>query len=385
MPVVQGIFAESLQLKRTALYSATERQRPVEADRRHQPDFKGEVSMRHSHSTALRRSATLAVVAASAIALAACSTPAGGGGGEEEETLQIAYISFAVANTYDEPMLAEAQRVADENNAELTVFDGNLDPNTQVALIQDVIASGQYDGMITQPVYGPAVLDVVAEAIEAGITVVNIDQILGEDFTTGETQLEGLSANVVFVPSDLGRKLGEQVVEACADRDPCNVAFLHDVKASAIGVALWEAFSEVIEGTPVTVIAEGETFYNPAAAQTAVADILTGNPNLDLIATSDQGLQGAVGAIEAAGKSASDFLLVGYGGSQWGQERVAEGTVFADVMQAPATEGRLGMEALIDALRNDNHHGDVDPFADFPNDGVMTKDTASEFTGEWAG
>lgn len=342
--------------------------------------------MRHAQPALVRRLVPLAAVAAAALALGACSTD-GGGGGDDEETLQIAYVSFAVANTYDEPMLAEAQRIADENNAELTVFDGNLDPNLQVTIIQDIIASGQYDGMITQPIYGPAIMDVVSQAIDAGITVVNIDQILGEDFTTGATQVDGLSANVVFVPSDIGRKLGEQVVEACAtqDLDPCNVAFLHDVKASAIGVAIWEAFNDAIAGSPVTVVAEGETFYNPAAAQTAIADILTANPDVDLIATSDQGLQGGVGAIEAAGMSVSDFLLVGYGGSQWAQEQVAAGVVFADVVQAPATEGRLGMEALIDALRNGNDHGDVDPFADFANDGVMTQDTVDQFTGEWVG
>jgi len=344
--------------------------------------------MRQSRLVRLSRPVAIAAAATAALALAACSTPApDAGGGGEEETLQVAYISFAVANTYDEPMLAEAQRVADENNIELTVFDGNLDPNLQVTLIQDVIASGQYDGMITQPIYGPAIIDVTLQAIEAGITVVNIDQILGEDFTTGASQIEGLAANVVFVPSDLGTKLGEQVVEACATQnlDPCNVAFLHDVKASAIGVALWDAFNVVIAGTPVTVVAEGETFYNPAAAQTAITDILTANPNVNLIATSDQGLQGGVQAIEAAGLSLSDFLMVGYGGSAWAKEQVAAGVVYADVVQAPATEGRLGMEALVDALRNGNNQGDIDPFADFPNNGVMTKDTASEFTGEWAG
>jgi len=345
--------------------------------------------MRQSRSVRFRRPLAIAAATAAALALAACSAPATeeGGGGDAEAPLQIAYISFAVANTYDEPMLAAAEEVAAANNAEITVFDGNLDPNLQVTLIQDVIASGQYDGMITQPIYGPAIMDVVAQAIEAGITVVNIDQILGEDFTTGETQVDGLAANVVFVPSELGTKLGEQVVEACAtqDLDPCNVAYLHDVKASAIGVALWDAFNEATAGTPVTVVAEGETFYNPAAAQTAVADILTANPDVNLIATSDQGLQGAVQAIEAAGKATTDFLMVGYGGSEWGKGQVADGVVFADVVQAPATEGRLGMEALIDALRNGNNQGDVDPFADFPNNGVMTKDTASEFTGEWAG
>lgn len=346
--------------------------------------------MRHSLSRAHRRALAVATAATAALALAACSTPAadsGDGGGATEETLQIAYISFAVANTYDEPMLAAAQEVAAANNAEITVFDGNLDPNLQVTLIQDVIASGQYDGIITQPIYGPAIVDVVGQAIAAGITVVNIDQILGDDFTTGATQVDGLSANVVFVPTDIGTKLGEQVVEACATKnlDPCNIALLHDVKASAIGVAIADAFTAAIAGTPVTVVAEGETFYNPAAAQTAVTDILTANPDIDLIATSDQGLQGAVGAIEALGKPVSDFLLVGYGGSKWAQEQVAAGVVFSDVVQAPATEGRLGMEALIDALRNGTNRGDIDPFADFPNNGVMTKDTASQFTGEWAG
>ena len=345
--------------------------------------------MRHPQSATFRRPLALAAVTVAALALAACSTPAATEGGDDatEKTLQIAYISFAVANTYDEPMLAAAQEVAAASNAELTVFDGNLDPATQGTLIEDVIASGQYDGMIVQPIYGPAIYDVTKEAIDAGITVVNIDQILGDDFTSGATQLDGLSANIVFVGSILGEKFGEQAVEACASQnlDPCNVAYLHDLKTSAVSIALWEAFSKVIEGTPVTVVAEGETFWNPAAAQTAVADILTANPDIDAIVTSDQGLQGAALAIEAAGGKLTDYLLVGYGGSVWGQEHVAEGTVFADVLMAPATTGRLGMEALIDALRNGNNHGDVDPFEGFPNNGVITKDTASEFTGEWAG
>lgn len=344
--------------------------------------------MRQSRSATFRRTLAIGAAAATALALAACSTPApDASDAPSDKPLQIAYISFAVANTYDEPMLAEAQKVADANNAVLTVLDGNLDPNLQVTLIQDAITSGQYDGIITQPIYGPSIVDVTKQAIDAGITVVNIDQILGDDFTTGKTQVDGLAANVVFVPSELGKKFGEQTVAACASKnlDPCNVAYLHDVKASAVGVALWDGFTAATKGSPVTVVAEGETFYNPAAAQTAVTDILTANPNVDLIATSDQGLQGAVQAIEAAGKQTSDFLMVGYGGSAWGQGKVADGTVFADVVQAPATTGRLGMQALIDALRDGKNAGDVDPFAEFPNNGVMTKDTASQFTGEWAG
>jgi len=350
--------------------------------------------MRHSTALRGRRKGVLALagVGVAMLALAGCTsgTPTPTSSEEpapQEETLQVAYISFAVDNTYDAPMLAAAQEVAKANNAEITVFDGALDPATQATLIEDVIASGQYDGMLVQPVYGPAVMDVVSEAIDAGITVVNIDQILGPDFTSGAAQIDGLAANVVFVGSILGEKFGEETVKACASQnlDPCNVAYLHDLKTSAVSIAMWDAFSEVTAGTPVTVVAEGETFWNPAAAQTAAADILTGNSNIDLWVTSDQGLQGVALALEAAGQSLTDYLLVGYGGSIWGQEHVAAGTVFADVLMAPATTGRLGMEALIDALRNGNNQGDIDPFASFPNNGVITKDTANQFTGEWAG
>ena len=54
-------------------------------------------------------------------------------------------------------------------------------------------------------------------------------------------------------------------------------------------------------------------------------------------------------------------------------------------LQVPATEGRLAMEALIDALRNGTTPGDIDPFEGLPGGGVITQENASEFTGEWVG
>ncbi|CAN5462583.1 substrate-binding domain-containing protein [soil metagenome] len=344
--------------------------------------------MRHIRLHIQQRRTLISVAAVSVVALglAACSAPADGGDGGAEKTLQVAYLSFAVANTYDTPMLAAAQAVADANNVELTVFDANNDPTAQAAQFQDAIASGQYDGIITQPIYGPALLDATAAAIAAGIKVVNIDQILGSDFTTGDVQVDGLSANVSQRPSDMGTKLGQQTVAACASQalDPCKVAYIYDIKASALDVAIRDAWDAAVAGSPVKVIAEGESFFNPANALTVVQDMLTANTDLQLIVGSDQGLQGADQAIEAAGKTGK-LLLVGFGGSEVGISAVADGRWFADVMMVPASEGRLGMEAMVDALRNGNDQGAVDPFADLPNEGVVTAETASEFTGEWPG
>jgi ribose transport system substrate-binding protein len=88
-----------------------------------------------------RLAAALGVVGAS-LALVACgsssssssgtSSSASSGSGAAATTsssassgkhLKITYLSFAVTNSYDAPMLAAAQEVAAANNASLTVFD----------------------------------------------------------------------------------------------------------------------------------------------------------------------------------------------------------------------------------------------------------------------
>jgi ribose transport system substrate-binding protein len=295
-------------------------------------------------------------------------------------------MSFAVTNSYDSPMLAAAKAVAEANGAVVTVFDANNDPNAQYQQLQDVITSGKYQGIITQPIFGTGLVDLVSQAIEAGIKVVNMDQILGPDLTTFESQVEGLSGNVVFVPTELGSKLGEQVVDACASQklDPCNVGYMYNIKASALDVATKEAFDAAIAGSPVKIVAEGEGFFTPSFALKAVQDMLQAQPGINLIAGSDQSIQGAVQAIDGAGLTGK-ILLVGFGGSSTAVPGVASGAWFADVAQAPATTGKLAMQALLEAIKSGTVTPGVNPLAGLPNNGVITKDTASQFTGEWIG
>jgi ribose transport system substrate-binding protein len=118
--------------------------------------------------------------------------------------MSIAYLSFAVENSYDAPMLAAAQAVASTDGATMKVFDANNSPQTQFSQLQDVINSGQYNGIIVQPIFGTGLTSLVAQAIAKGIKVVNMDQILGPDLSTDQPQVKGLSANVTFVPTEMG-------------------------------------------------------------------------------------------------------------------------------------------------------------------------------------
>jgi ribose transport system substrate-binding protein len=55
------------------------------------------------------------------------------------------------------------------------------------------------------------------------------------------------------------------------------------------------------------------------------------------------------------------------------------------VAQAPASEGRLAMQALIQALRTGKNGGGIDPVAGLPDQGIVTKANVSQFTAEWPG
>ena len=304
------------------------------------------------------------------------------------ETLELAYISFAVANSYDAPMLAAARAAAAAGNANLTVFDGNLNPQTQTQQLQDAIASGKYDGIILQPVFGPALVPGAEQAIAAGIHIGNIDQILGSDNTTAESQVEGQLVNVVFVPSELGRKIGEMVVEACADANPCNVGYIWSVKAAALDQELKKAFDEATSVNPnIKVVAEGESFYTTPAGLAAAQNMLTAHPDLTVITGADQAITGAVTAVQAA-ELQDQVKLVGYGGGAIAFQGIAAGERYGTTMQAPATEGGLGTQMFIDAIRAGGEvQPGIDVLADLPDGGVVTKDNVDQFLtlAEWPG
>ncbi len=347
----------------------------------------------------LRRSAVVAAFAAAALALAACSSSSSSSSttpstspsashSASPKPMNIAYLSFAVDNTYDAPMLVAAQAVADADGATLKVFDADNSPQTQYDQLQTVINSGQYNGIITQPIVSTSLVSLVEEAIAKGIKVVNMDQILGPALDTDAPQVAGLSANVTFVPTTIGTQLGQQVVAACASKslNPCKVGYLYDIKDSSLDSAIYGAFTAAIKGSSVKVVTYGQSYFTPAIGLTAVETMLQAQPSLNLIVGSDQGIEGAMTALTTTDKSyAGKLLLVGYGASAAAVAGVEAGTIFSDVAQAPASEGRLAVQALVAALQTGKVSGAINPVAGLPDGGIVTKADASQFTPEWPG
>jgi ribose transport system substrate-binding protein len=298
----------------------------------------------------------------------------------------VAYMSYGVANSYDAPMLAAAKAVAGASGVRVVVFDSQSSYTTQAAQLQNVINSGQYQGIIVQPIYGAALISTVQKAIKKGIKVVNIDQILGTKYTTDQIQVKGLSGNVVFFPSKIGTQLATLTHQACAGANPCKIGLVHNYTGYEPDGAITAAFdAQLAKNSGDSVVAQADGLYQAGVALTQVQNMLTAHSDINVIVGSDQDCEGAQSALAAAKNTT--VKLVCYGASAAGQAQLKSGSGpwFADVAQMPATEGQLGMSMLIAAMKTGKSQGSKNPVAGLANNGILTPANAGKFTAEWPG
>ena len=294
----------------------------------------------------------------------------------------VAYMSYAVANSYDAPMLAAAKAVAAASGVQVTVFDANNSPATQVSQLQDVMSSGKYQGVVLQPIYGAAEIATVQQVIKHHIKVVNIDQILGKKYTTDQIQVKGLSGNVVFFPSKIGRQLAVLANRACNGANPCKIGLVHNYKGYEPDVAVSAAFASQLAKYPNdSVVSEVDGLYQVGASTTQVQNMIQANAGLNVIVGSDQNCEGA----QIALGSSTTTKLVCYGASAASVPGLKSGLWYADVAQMPATEGQLGMQMVIRAMKTGKPQGSRNPVAGLPNAGVLTAANLKNFTPEWPG
>lgn len=320
--------------------------------------------------------------AVGALALSTALTGFGSMASAAKRPIHVAYISYAVGNSYDAPMLAAAKAVAGASHVQVTVFDGAYNPSTQVSEMQDIMSSGKYQGVILQPIYGAAEIGQVKKLIKAKIKVVNIDQILGLKYTTDKIQVKGLSGNVVFFPSKIGTQLANLVVKACHAINPCQVGLVHNITGDEPDSAITAAINAKLKDFPnISIVAQGDGTYAVGTSTTVVQGMLQAHPDIKVIIGADQNCEGA----QIALGSSTSTKLVCYGASAQAVQGLKSGLWFGDVAQMPATEGQLGMEMLIRAIKTGRPQGSKNPVAGLPNHGVFNASNVSKFSPEWPG
>lgn len=346
----------------------------------------------------MRTSRWVAVLAAAGLVmvlLAACGSDDGGdtgtsGSAETSEASgskpKIAWLNALTSNTYLTSTSAALDRVAKENGAEITEFDAGYDIAKQQQELQNVIASNQYDGIIIFPI-GPEVGVDVTTAAEAGLKNVVVGATLGPDLNTPDPQVEGVEFSVLSPPQAQGVGLGELAVEACKGKNPCRVVYFYGIKGTPSDGAYRDGFEEAIaKGDGIEIVADAEGKYEgPDVALAAMQNVLQSTPEFDVVVGIDQSMQGVQLALEQADKM-DGVSIIGLGGSDAALAAIADGKWYGGVMTAPATEGEVAMEAMLELLEGKTPNPDgVNPVTEFPNEGKITKENIDQFEPQWTG
>ena len=317
---------------------------------------------------------------------AATSGSAAAGG----EPVSIAFFASSSQNGYNQAVYDGVEQAAEEaGNVETEIFDGEFNAEIQFNQIEDVVASGRFDGYVMVPNDPVGIAPAAEQALAAGPTATALFPI-GPDLDSLEPQLEGMitSAGSVSVSAEAA---AEEVVTFCESIDPCRVVILIGQLQFPFDNLRLETFESVLgEHDNIEIVATGEGQYSQDVSLTAMQDILQSNPEFEvLLSNADQHVTGALVALNDAGLDVESMYISGGGASEVAIEGIRSGVWDATIIGLPKTEGYLAAKAVIAALRGEEFEqvNDVNVVNEL-GVSVVTAEVLEEnpdWVAEWAG
>ncbi|MEP2889722.1 substrate-binding domain-containing protein [Tateyamaria sp.] len=228
------------------------------------------------------------------------------------------------------------------------VLETNIDGDQarEIEAIDTYIARG-VDAIVIAPLSADNSAAALKRARDAGIVVVALNGGLSD----------ASIPNATF--STANRDLGASTGEAAAEFVAANLDGSANVAILAFSSLLPEQSGDrtggfkdaVAEGNDVTIVTEQDA-WQPEDAVTVATDILTANPEVNVIyAANEGGTVGAMQAVRNAGK-AGEVVVFGIDGS----EQLARGLLAGDnilqatTAQAPIQMGSMGAQAALSAI-----------------------------------
>ncbi|MGI9197339.1 MAG: sugar ABC transporter substrate-binding protein [Candidatus Nanopelagicales bacterium] len=243
-----------------------------------------------------------------------------------EVVKKVAFFGFWKTNSFTQAVLKGVQDGAAEIGAEvLDLSPAEYDAAAQIKAVQDQTIKGDAQVYVMLASDSVGMATAAKEAIDKGITVVAAFTPLGSDFTTLEPQVPGLAV-VGETPVSNGSILAELAAEACADLNPCNVAYLEGFKALPLDNARTEAFVTTLATADpnAKLVAQVEGGYSPDAGKKAAQDALQANPDINVMVGSSQAILGAETVVDPA-----KVKLIGNGASCEAFDAVKAGKWYA--------------------------------------------------------
>lgn len=343
----------------------------------------------------------LATLAAAALVLAACggsdqpaapepSAPDAPTTGDVE-TLRVAFFASSSQNGYNQAVWQGVQDAAAElGDVEVEIFDGQFSAELQFNQIEDIVASGRFDGFVVVPNDNVGIAPALEAANAAGIPTAAALFPIGPDVNVLTPQIpEMITAATLVGPQ--AEALAEGVVEYCVDFDPCRVVIMIGQLQFPFDNVRYQAFLSVLEPeSNIEIVALGEGSYDRDLSLSVMQDIIQSNPEFEvLLSNADQHVAGAEIALVDAGFDLTQMYVAGGGATSEAIEGIRAGRWDATASGFPRSEGYFAAKNLILKLRGEpfdevNALNEIGPLPGF----VITRETLDafpDFEAEWDG
>lgn len=267
---------------------------------------------------------------------------------EENSLPKVGLAMKSLANEYFKTMEEGAVAYeASEGTFTLTSVGMNseTDIDTQINAIENFISQG-VDVLVLTPADSIGLVPSVKRAVDAGITVVNVDVELDR----GALVSAGLPEDFLFVGPDnadgaelagdvLGQKLGAGG----------KVFIIEGSPGADNGAQRKIGFMRSVETYGLDLLASNTAHWETEEANTVMSNLLVRYPEVQgVMCANDSMVLGVVKALEAAGRT--DVLVVGFDNIVAVQELIKEGKVLATVDQYGPDQAAMGIQVGLDIL-----------------------------------
>ncbi|MGH8440571.1 MAG: sugar ABC transporter substrate-binding protein [Pseudomonas sp.] len=272
---------------------------------------------------------------------------------------KVALVMKSLANEFFLTMEDGAKAYQKEHAGEFELVSNGIkdetDSGNQIRIVEQMIVSG-VNALVIAPADSKALVPVVKKAMDAGITVVNIDNRLDPDV------LKSKNLSVPFVGPDnrkgarlVGEYLAKEKLKAGDE-----VGIIEGVSTTTNAQQRTAGFKDAMEAAQVKIVSVQSGDWEIAKGNAVAASMLNAHPELKaLLAGNDSMALGAVSAVRAAGK-AGQVQVVGYDNINAIKPMLKDGRVLATADQYAARQAVFGIEAALKMLKGEKPEVDAD-------------------------
>lgn len=304
---------------------------------------------------AVRPLAAVSALLAAAAVVTACSSSTQQSAQTANKTLLFSPAALAIPTLKTESETITS--LAEAAGWKVSVVDPNFQATTQVQQIQQGISSGQAGAVWVVPVDAKALSSVISLARSKKVPIA----VTGEPSDFG---FSGAQKGIVFDAAgadEYGEAIGKNAAECIAGKLGGTAKVLIVSQSGTQSGAeqqlqgIKRTLAAAAPGATIVGSGAGDT---RAQAQTKVSQLLQSHPDADaVIATSDEGSLGALGAYTASGKQLP--CLISGGGGEEARSAQQAGSIYALVAFDYAADAQNVFSQLQELVKNPTAEGAV--------------------------